>query len=320
MNRKDARSRMATLGRIMTAIGLLGAVLVVALRVWLTPAQRDTDTGLFASNTAVIIIMLFLLGSLAAIVFVASGGIRQEIKGKSSLILAVALLAVGTAIALTGTVDIWNALWERNAPVDGSRLPQILGWLQHIAGVLGGVAFVRFGLMLASESSTRRGMVQWSLLAPVVWMWLTLANYVMSYNSMVRPEDGFFTLMTYVMELLFLFYFARYIAGVGNMGAITMMLFACGAALFAISSPAVKLIMYMLVQDGAAYSAAGTTGVLDLAVGLLALTVSITLCQSLSAPLPEPKSDEEEPEAVEWSIGKATEEDLIGGFDEEEEA
>ena len=63
MNRKDARSRMATLGRIMTAIGLLGAVLVVALRVWLTPAQQDTDTGLFASNTAVIIIMLFNTGT-----------------------------------------------------------------------------------------------------------------------------------------------------------------------------------------------------------------------------------------------------------------
>ena len=164
--------------------------------------------------------------------------------------------------------------------------------------LLGGVALVRLGLNLASEGATRRGMSQWGMLAPVLWVWFTLANYEMSYSSMVRLSDGFFTLSMYIMEMLFLLFFARYIAGVGKVGYGTLLFFSSGATLFVLSAPLVRLAMYLL-QDGEAFAAAGAAGVLDLAIGMLALAVSVTLCQSLSATPVAEAEDESE-----WSEGE----------------
>lgn len=310
MNRKDARSRMASMGRIMVALSVLGAALTVALRVWVSPAARDMETGLFASNTPVMIWMLMVLGGLAALVFVSRGGGRQEIKGKSALVLAVVLLAVGAAMAFTGVADLITSFRQLKSVVSAeeSRLVTMLQWGEEIFCLLGGAALVRLGLVLASEGSTRRGMGQWSMLAPVLWLWLTLANHEMSYDSMVRFSDGFFTLMTYILEMLFLLYFARYVAGVGKVGSTTLLFFSCSTALFAISTPAVQMLMYLL-RDSEEYAAAGSTDVLDMAIGLLALAVSITLCYSLSsAPV---VAEPEEEESVEWSDAGVAVEDLI---------
>lgn len=320
MNRKNPRSRLATMGRLMTALSVLGAALAVVLRVWVSPSQRDVDTGLFVSNTPVMILMLLVLGGLAAVVFVSRGGVRQEIKGKPALVLAVTLLAVGAAMVFTGGADIIDSfrLLKSVVPATDSRLATILQWGQQIFCLLGGAALVRLGLVLASEGSTRRGIAQWSVLAPVLWVWLTLANYEMSYASMVRFSDGFFTLMTYIMELLFLLYFARYVAGVGKVGSSTLLFFSCGAALFAISTPAVQLLMYLL-RDSEEYAAAGSTGVLDMAIGLLALVVSITLCRSLSTHVEETSDPSEEEEKVEWPTDDDSAVELIEEVEDDSE-
>ena len=315
MRRNNLRDKMILMARIMTALGALGAVVTILLRVWVFPASRDIDTGIFASSAGVIILTLLVTAALVALVFLMRGGPRQEIAGKSSLSLAVALLAVGAAFAFTGVADLWQAFVDRKPVEEGGEMMVILQWMEKIFCLLGGVALVRLGLRLASEGVTRRGIAQWSLLAPVLWIWLVLANYEMSYASMVRLSNGYFTLMSYIFELLFLFYFARYMAGVGKVGSGTLLLFSGGATMFAISAPAAKMIMYLL-QDSEAYMAAGATGILDLAVGLLALVVSITLCQSLSAP-PVKAAEEEEP--VEWDAAEISPEDLVAGFEESSE-
>ena len=301
----------------MVALSLLGAALTVVLRVWVSPAQRDVDTGLFASNTPVIVLTLLVLGGLGAVLFVARGGNRQEIKGKPSLVLAVLLLAVGGAMVFTGAADLIDSFRQLKSAVSAeeSRLVMLMQWGEELFCLLGGAALVRLGLVLASEGSTRRGMAQWTMLAPVLWVWLVLANYEMSYNSMVRFSDGYFTLMTYITEMLFLLYFARYIAGVGKVGSGTLLLFSGAASLFAISTPAVQLLMYLL-RDSEEYAAAGQTGVLDMAIGLLALTVSVTLCHSLSAPVVE---EPEEEEKVEWSAAGDSVVELIDGEEDSQE-
>lgn len=305
MRKEFFYNRVNIVARIMTALGTLGAIAVVILRVWVSPSERDIDTGLFSTNLPVIGLMLFLLLMLGCGVFVTRGGRRQEITGKPSLMLAITLLAVGGAMTLFAVVEILARLgvmpfytvsvgYAEGTSLIGVLLP----WLQSVFCLLSGAALIRLGLVLASEGATRRGMAQWSLLAPVLWMWLTLANYEMSYASMVRLSDSFFTLGMYIMEMLFLFYFARYIAGVGKVGFGTLLFFSSGAALFALSAPLVRLGFMYLLQDGEAYIAAGAAGPLDLAVGLLAVAVSLALSQSLSAIPAEEK--EEEPE---WSDG-----------------
>lgn len=315
--------RLGLVARLMAGIGGFGAVALVLLRVWVLPARQDVDTGLFAPNFLIIALSGALLAALGALVFIMSGGPRREITGKPSLLLSVALLIVGAAMVLFGGWDLFTGLNVSYAD-EVSMLVRALPWLQRVFCIAGGVALVMLGLRVASEGGIRRGMAQWSLLLPVLWMWLVLANYEISPNSMVRLTDGgFFTLAAYIMEMLFLFRFAGYVAGVGRNGVGSVLFFSAGATLFALSTPLVRLLMH-LQQDTEAASAAGMTGLLDLAVGVLALTVSVTLCQSLSASVePEsPAEEEEEGEDVVWEESSDTlsEIELIEDLESEEDS
>lgn len=318
MKNNRSLARADKLARIMAGLGCLGAVVTVLMRVWLSPSQLDMDTGLFGTNLPVIGLMLLIVLLLGCGVFVTRGGFRQEIIGKPLLVLSVVLLAVGGVIAVFGVAEILARLGiltlstvTVSAAGAAGNAAVLLQWLQSVFCLLSGVALVRLGLSLASEGATRRGISQWGVLAPVLWIWFVLANYEMSYASMVRLTDGFFTLATYIMEMLFLFFFARYIAGVGRVGFATMLFFSAGATLFAVSAPLVRLILYLL-QDMEALSAAGAAGPMDLAIGLLALTVTITLCHSLSSAGAQNSREEEEEE---WFAAESAVE-LIEGFEE----
>lgn len=278
--------RVSILAKMMAALGALGALATVAMRVWLAPAQRDIETGLFTNDITVVVLLLGAVAGLAALAYLLRGCSRQEITHRPALVLSVTLLAVGAVMTLFGLMELLARLGVLNFYTVTTSvhamtpMASLLQWLQTAFCTLGGAALVRYGLVLASEGATRRGSALWILLAPVLWMWFTLANYEMSYASMVRLSDGFFTLMMYVFEMLFLLAFARYMSGVGKTSVGMLLFCSGGATLFALSAPLVRLLMYLL-QDVEAFTAAGTAGALDLAVGVLALVTSLTLCGSL---------------------------------------
>ena len=311
--------RLGLIARLMAGIGSLGAAILVVLRVWVLPAKRDIDTGLFAPNILVIALCGVILAVLGALVFILRGGPRREIAGKPSLLLSVVLLTVGAAMVLWGG---WELLQQTDGLMDAgtSLMLRLLPVLRDVFCIAGGVALVMLGLRVASEGGIRRGMAQWTLLLPVLWTWLVLANYEISPDSMVRLTDGgFFTLAMYIMEMLFLFRFASYVAGVGRNGVGTLLFFSAGAAVFALSNPLVRLLLYLL-QEVEASSAAGQAGPLDLAVGVLALTVSITLCQSLSAAPVEEESAAEDDMVWEDSADELPEVELIEELASEEDS
>lgn len=298
MKQKNPYDRLGVVARLMAAVGGLGAAALVVLRVWLMPAERDIDTGLFAPNVLVIVLSCLALAALGGMAYVMRGGPRREIVGKPSLALSMALLMVGAVMALLGVLDLWAAVVTPVADETALML-RVLPWLQASFSILGGAALVMLGLRLASEGGIRRGMAQWSLLIPVLWSWVVLANYEISPDSMVRVTDGgFFNLAMYVMEMLFLFRFASYVAGVGRNGVGSVLFFSAGAALFSLSNSLSRLLLYLL-QDTEAATAAGAADLRDLAVGVLALTVAVTLCQSLSAPVEEEESAEPD-ESGDW--------------------
>ena len=314
MNHEQNSGAARTLPILMTVLGVVGAVATVALRAWLIPSQRDIETGLFSTNFLVMLVMVLILMLLGGAACLLRGGDRREIAGKPALSLAVVSLGVGVATILFGLMELLARLeivsffTITNEIIGGEEenLMRIaLQWLQPSLCMLSGVAFLRLGLTLASEGSTRRGMVQWGMLIPVLWQWVVLANYEMSYASMVRLSDGFFTLGMYVMEMLFLLFFARYIAGVGKVGYATMLFFAAGAVLFVLSAPLVRVVMY-LQQDSEAFGASGAAGPLDMVIGLLALTTCVTLCHSLFPSASAADASSEEEAGIE----------LVTGFDE----
>lgn len=259
----------------MVWIGAVVAAVVIALRVWLLPAFVDLQTGMFTSNYWVIALMLAALVALAVLSYLA-GPVRREIVGTSSVALSLTLMLTGVAMAIDGiwkVLGLYEVVNYRDATAGTGRM---LPLLEYGFCVLGGLALLRFGLTLLSEGATRRGIAQWSILAPVLWAWFRLINYEMSYASMVRIEDNFFGFMMLILELLFLFRLARYASGIGRVGAASMLFHAMATAIFALSGPLTRVGMYLL-QDNRAYSTYHLAGPLDLVIGVLALVVGIAL-------------------------------------------
>lgn len=304
-NRLNNRATMV----VMMLLGVLSTVATVLLRVWLLPARRDIETGLYTSHYGVILLMLGTLAVLAVLAFLMRSD-RHEIVGRPARTLAIITLLTGVVMGVYGILD---GLTYFGIIGDGTQqnvgLPMlfsVLQILQALFGLLGGVALVRLGLTLAAEGGTRRGMAQWSMLAPVLWMWVRLASYEMSYASMVRLEDSFFGFVMFIFEMLFLFKLARYTAGIGRVSVGHLLFYSLAAALFSLSGPMTRVGMYLL-GDSEAYAAYHLAGPVDFAIGVLALAVGISLLFSVSTHQVE-----------EVSSGVA--DVLVGGFAEEEDS
>lgn len=317
MKNEYPMDRVSVMARIMIGLGVLGAALMVLLR---TGVVSFSIGGLSADGVAIGVLIAVLV-ALGIPVFILRSGPRREIIGKPAVTLSAVTLAVGAALALHGVVEALARLGiftfysaEMMAVSDSATVINVvLPWLQTAFSVIGGVALVLTGLRIASEGSTRRGIAQILPLLPVLWVWFALANHMMSYASLVRITDGFFTLAMYVFEMLFLFRFAGYLAGIGKSGVGSMLFFSAATVVCTLSAPLVRYLSVTGEEGGT------SAGLLDLAVGVLALTVCITLYQSLSAPVP---AEEPAEDSVEW-IGESEEDadslliDEIGETDEE---
>ena len=263
----------------MAWLSVVATVATVALRSWLLPTLRDGDTGLFASGTAVIALLVAVLVALAVLGYLGRGN-RREVVSPASMWVSVSLLLGGGLVLVSSLWDVWQwvSLETLPAPVASadSTLGLVAAALQVALGTLGGGVLVCLGLELLSEGSTRRGMAGWSMLMPVLYLWVRLARYEMSYVSAVRLSQSFYDVLMFVLELLFLFALARYITGAGKVGAGRMQFLSCATAVFALSAPLVRLVMY-LIGDTAAYAADVSVGLVDVGVGILALVLAFAL-------------------------------------------
>ena len=272
--------------RVMAAVGTAGAAAVLLLRLVLTPTLRDPDTGRFAANLAAIITSLALLLLLAGMTLAANRE-RVDIGGKAALPASLATL-------LSGVVLLVSSLWEAvawlaydavpaPAPAALTLLPVAMVALTLLCGVAAGGALMAFGLQITAEDGTRRGMRTVSCLLPVLWVWLRLARYEMSYVSAVSLKDSYFTFAMYIFELLFLFKLARFVSGIGDTRPATVLFFAMGAAMLTLTAPLFRIGM-VLAGDAQAYHSTELAGSPDAALGLLALVFGWALAFGRAAP------------------------------------
>lgn len=279
-------------GMAWLGVGMAAATLL--LRVWLMPTLRDMETGLFATGWQVIVLMLVTLVALAVMGFT-QRQYRLEIGSPAGQRIGVVTLVSGAVLIACALWDFirWMTAGQGPAPQEAAvtTLGTAAMLLQMLFCLLGGVALVRFGLLLVSEGSTRRGMTGWSMLAPVMWMWFRLARYEMSYMSTVRLSESFFVFGMFILEMLFLFRLARYTSGVGKVSAGSLQFYAAATALFSLSAPLTRLVMYLL-GDSEAYLSSELAGVPDVAVGLIAVAVAFGL---VSAAAPQGEAGAEFP-------------------------
>ena len=223
------------------------AVLVTVLRTWLMPLLRDVDTGLFSANipaiavTLAVLLALFLLGR-------RMGRRRIDIGGKCTMTLSLAAIFAGAVIGVCGLWDIYSLLTggvSSSVAQSVARIAAVTKFLCVLFSLIGAVSLVRFGLQVASEDGTRIGMSTWPLLAPVLWVWFRLVWYEMSYVSAVRLNESYFDYMMLIFEILFFFKLARFASGIGTTRPGMLMFFAGGAAVFSLSAPLTRALLYM---------------------------------------------------------------------------
>ncbi len=290
------------LSGVMLLLTGIGTAAVLAIRIWLTPSVRDWETGLFSPNYLAIGVMLLCLAALLVMGRLC-GPDRREIAGRPAMALGIVLLMAGATLAIYEAVNLWGALSDLFSAVDAlaaipgsvSLFSPILQVVQSLVGVASGGTLILLCMRLFSEGATRRGIAQWSALLPVVWMWLRLLTYEMSYASMIRLEDSFFGFVMLLLEMWFLFKLARYVAGVGRVSMGSLLGCSLSTALFALTAPAVRLCMYLL-QDFSSYEASLATAE-DFAIGCLAAAVALTLALSLD-PVQESAPSEVDAEAA----------------------
>lgn len=287
------------LGKIMMAIGGVGALVTVVLRMWLSPGMINSTNGQLDSPWSVMGFMLVCLLGLVVLGFF-TGGIRREVSGGACVAMAATMLVSAVALIIAEMDDLLSAL----------QSGETMHLLQGALGVLSAGALVLLGWRLLAEGSTRRGISQWTMLLPVLWMWMRVINYEMSYASLARLEDSFFGFAMLVFELMFLFKLARYTAGVGQVRTGSMLFYSAAAALFSLSSSLVKMLLYLL-NDSMSVQAYDLAGAGDFAVGILALAVGITYLFGS-----EPEGEEEVTEEEAFPV----EGDLIMVSDESEDS
>ena len=272
-----------SLMRGMVWLSGLTALAAMLLRVLLMPTLRDSETGRFVTSWIVVAVLLATLAVLA-VLGTRVRTPRLEIGGKWTVPVSLALMAAGGSILLSTLWDVWR--WfsvGQLPPPDTAMVTPVSGiavMLTFIFGILGGVVLIRLGLLLTAEGTTRRGMVSWGALAPVLWMWFRLARYEMSYASAVGLSETFYDFMLFIFELLFLFKMARYVSGIGKVRSGSLLFFATATAIFALSGPLTRLCMYLL-GDSEAYLASQLAGLPDFALGVLALVFAGALASGV---------------------------------------
>lgn len=264
---------------VMVALGGGMTVVTVILRVVLMPFLRDGDTGRFLTNYVAIAVVV---ATLLALAFVAPHAYRRRVDIPDSHALPTAIAAI-VAGGILGVSTICQAVrWftNRTLPEPGqlqvNTLTMAVLYGMLVFGILGAIGLIRWGLQVAAECGTRRGMGAWGMLAPVMWAWFRLAWYEMAYASTVGWSEKFFDFLMVIAQMLFLFKLARFVSGIGKATTGEMLFYAMGAALFSLSGPLTRVLLFFF--DGAeAYTASALAGFADFGIGAVAFVFAWSL-------------------------------------------
>lgn len=128
--------------------------------------------------------------------------------------------AGGAALVLTCLFDAWNWLLGHTPPAPAVETVGVAGGvvlgLSLLFGLAGGAFLFRIGLLWLEEDGSRPGVYRLWALCPVLWIWMRLARYEMSYVSAIDVYRSFYDFVMLIFIMLFFLFFARFAAGVGN--------------------------------------------------------------------------------------------------------
>ena len=137
----------------------------------------------------------------------------RPIEGRAARPVGGAAAAAGVAILLQQLYDLMRFWMTRRLPAPSaqeiSALDRLLFWLTLLCGIAGGLAMLWLGICwlrgAAQDPLTGRA---W-LFVPMLWLWMRLARYTVSYTFAVRFSESIFEFALLALPLLFLFLLGR---------------------------------------------------------------------------------------------------------------
>ena len=255
---------------------------VLALRVWITPHMLDRQDSQYRLSYIVIAVMaLVMLG-----ILIWTGYRRRTPRAVSGVWLkptAVLSMLAGAALVLTSLFDGWNWIFNHIPPYPQVETVGLAGSvvlaLTLLFGLAGGAFLCRLGLLWLEEGGSRSGVYRLWAVCPILWIWMRLARFVMSYVSAIGVYRNFYDFVMLIFIMLFFLYFARYVAGVGPEQPRLLVGVSLCAALSALTGPATHFIM-IAIGDQAAAEACGLASPVDFCIGLFALVFAFAQAYS----------------------------------------
>lgn len=276
---------------VAAAVGMLFIWLVAVPRGWM-PAVTGWGSSMWATLLGCVMVVVDL------ILCRVCRSPATPIDHRQLASVATVSILCGAALLLCTLFDLgtwimtlnWSALGQMNlgewlatgqtpAPnatiisgVDGFLL--LLIW---VFGGLGGVFLAMLGFSWLTKDISEHGRMRLMALTPMLWGWMRLARYVVSYSSAVDVKKNLGEFLMLIFTILFFFSFARYVAAVGkpNQKSPMLQFYACAAFLFSETAAVVRLSAYWNVA--ASSSLPQLAGAADMAVGLMALAVAASV-------------------------------------------
>lgn len=291
-----------SINKIAVWATLLLTVAATAMRLFTLPQVQAEAVG----EAGISIWLLMALAAGAAVLIALACCSRlplRPVEGEQAAPLGIVAFIAGAVLF----VDIVMAMVRLNltgvTPPPNTQIlntaDRVTLWLTLVFGFLAGVWLMALGIRWGRRSSLTM-VERLGALTPVLWMWCRLARYELSYASATNAKRSFYDFFMLIFLMLFLLALARYAADVAPPSARSMRAYSAVAAMVGISSPLTRLGMHLL-GDVEAFNSSQLAGVVDFAIGLLALGMTMYLYREQSSDAAE-DDEEEEADNAEYNL------------------
>ncbi len=253
----------------------------------------------------------------------------QFVSSVSAKALAGAMVFFGVSLCFTSLgdlIDLRRGIYPYPQPLTVSTAGTVLVWLGALSALLGGCFLIYTAIRWYLQGYTARVPYGALSLLPVVWTWVRILWYMTSFASAANRFRSLFEIAMLLFEMLFLFAFARHIAGMEENAPRFVLPTALSAAMLGVTVCVTRFAAY-LMQDAELFGNTALLTAPDLFAAVLAGVFAVTQLagrfhrfeeptaaeEEKTAP-PAPETEEEEP-AFLFSETDLTEESV-----EEEEA
>lgn len=263
-------------------ITLVSTVLATVMRILLTPEMQDTQTGTFHVSYFIIGTMLISLIVIAFFSLFRNSDILHiwEMPSQNRAPVKVAGVFLGLSLILSSLFDMYMwAVYGQTPPPNETvigRLDSVSLTFTLIFGILAGIYFLWLAIKLKEKTMQINPARSLAALSPVVWIWVRLVRYQVSYASAIQVERSFYDFVMLIFTMLFLFSFAQHITKINERPPRMLLFYSLCTALNSLSGPVVVVALF-LMGETEAFNSSRLAGLSDFMVGIFALCTAFSL-------------------------------------------